>query len=135
MEAPPSVANDALVDGAAVETVTLGDALAPIGDHEFPAGLSEVEIRRSGRKRVAPTLLDEVAGKAVKTKAGAKVSAWKAADNNNNNNNDDDNDDDGDGDDDDDDDMDDVDEDSEWEEEYLMTNPDSVYATNLQVRL
>lgn len=130
METPPSVANDAPVDGTAVETVTLGDALAPIGDHEFAAGLSEVEIRRSGRKRVAPTLLDEVAGKAVKTKAGAKVSAWKAADNDN----DDDDDDNGGGGDDGDDD-DDMDEDSEWEEEYLMTNPASVYATNLQVGL
>lgn len=105
------VANDAHVEGAPVEIVTPDDALAPIGDHEFALGLSEVEIRRSGRKRVAPTLLDDVAGKAVKTKAGAKVSAWKAADNN------------------------DVDEDSEWEEEYLMTNPASVYATNLHVRL
>lgn len=131
METPPSVANDAPVDGTAVETVTLGDALAPIGDHEFAAGLSEVEIRRSGRKRIAPTLLDEVAGKAVKTKAGAKVSAWKAADNDNESN--DDNGDDVDGDDGDDDEG--MGEDSEWEEEYLMTNPSSVYATNLQVGL
>lgn len=109
--------NDAHVDSAPVEIVTPDDALAPIGDHEFALGLSEVEIRRSGRKRVAPTLLDHIAGKAVKTKAGAKVSAWKAADNN------------------DDDDIGDVDEDSEWEEEYLMTNSASVYATNLHVRL
>lgn len=110
------VANDAHVDGTAVKIVTPGDALAPIGDHEFALELSEVEIRRSGRKRVAPTLLNKVAGKAVKTKAGAKVSAWRAADNNDH------------------DDVDDVDEDSEWEEEYLMTNTASVYATDLHVR-
>lgn len=107
-------ANDADVDGTAVETVTPSDALAPIGDHQFAVELSEVEIRRSGRKRVAPTLLEEVAVKAVKTKAGTKISAWRAADNNDHN---------------------DMDEDSEWEEEYLMTNPASVYATNLHVRL
>lgn len=116
MNTAPGVANDSHVDGTAVGIETPDYALAPIGDREFAAGLSEVEVRRSGRKRVAPTLLDEVAGKAVKTKAGAKVSAWKAADK-------------------DDEDMGDVDVDSEWEEDYLMANPASVYATNLQARL
>lgn len=80
-------------------------ALAPKGD-------TDLEIRRSGRKRLAPTVLDEVAGKTVKTKAGAKANAWKTPDQSN--------------------DVDDVD--SEWEEEYLMTNPGSVYARSLGVR-
>lgn len=97
--ASPHVASD--------ETMASG-----VSASDSPAAMSEIEIRRSGRKRLAPAALEEVAEKAVKTKAGAKASPWKklgkgnAADNN-----------------------------SEWEEEYLMTNPGSVYATNLGVCL
>lgn len=120
------MANDAPVAGTAAESIKPDDLLAPIGDHESVAGLSEVEIRRSGRKRVAPTLLDEVAGKAVRTKAGAMVGAWRTVRNKDEDEGEDE---------DEDDDMDDVGEDSEWEEEHLMTDPASVYATNLHVGL
>lgn len=107
------VPKDSLLVTQATPTKSMGDPAA--------GGFSEVEIRRSGRKRVAPTMLDEASATKVKAKAGAgagaKASEWRL-----------------DGDDDSDD-ADIMDEDSEWEEEYLMTNPKSIYGSNLQVCL